>query len=121
MRVDSHCYTGYLVPQYYDSLIAKLIVHGNTRVQAIQNMRQALKAFRIEGIPSTVGFHQEVMDEPAFIDGLVTTRWVEEMFLPVRKVRQKAADQAAKAATEVGPHAGQDALKSTLLFPQELI
>lgn len=98
VRIDSHCYTGYTVPQFYDSLIAKLIVHGDTRAQAIESMRQALEAFRIEGIPSTVAFHQEVMDEPAFIDGLVTTRWVEQTFLPARKARQKAAAEAAKAA-----------------------
>jgi acetyl-CoA carboxylase biotin carboxylase subunit len=100
VRVDSHCYTGYTVPQFYDSLIAKLIVHGATRAAAIENMRQALKEFRIEGIPSTVAFHQEVMDEEAFIEGRVTTRWVEQTFLPARKARQKAAAEAAKAAAQ---------------------
>ncbi len=121
VRIDSHCYTGYLVPQYYDSLIAKLIVHGNTRAQAIQNMRQALKAFRIEGIPSTVEFQLEVMNEPAFIEGRVTTRWVEETFLPLRKIRQKAAAQAAKSSAEATPYASKDALESAILISQDLI
>jgi acetyl-CoA carboxylase biotin carboxylase subunit len=100
VRVDSHCYTGYTVPQFYDSLIAKLIVHGETRAEAIANMRRALEAFRIEGIPSTVPFHREVMEEAAFIEGRVTTRWVEQTFLPARKARQKAAADAAKAAAQ---------------------
>lgn len=104
VRLDSHCYTGYTVPQFYDSLIAKLIVHGETRAQAIANMRDALRAFHIEGIPSTVGFHREVMDEVAFIDGCVTTRWVEQTFLPTRKARQKAAAEAPKVVSQEMGH-----------------
>jgi acetyl-CoA carboxylase biotin carboxylase subunit len=89
VRVDSHCFTGYTVPPFYDSLIAKLIVHADTRDQAIESMRQALDGFLIDGIITTVGFHREVMDEPDFINGQVTTRWVEQTFLPTRKTRQK--------------------------------
>ena len=98
VRIDSHCFTGYAVPQFYDSLLAKLIVHADTRAQAMEKMRDALRAFRIEGIPSTVGFHREVMEEEAFIQGHVTTRWVEQTLLPERKARQKARAEAAKAA-----------------------
>jgi acetyl-CoA carboxylase biotin carboxylase subunit len=100
VRLDSHCFSGYQVPPFYDSLIAKLVVHGATREQAIARMRAALEAFRIEGIPSTIGFHREVMDETAFKDGKVTTRWVEQTFVPERKARQKAAAEAAKAAAQ---------------------
>lgn len=102
VRLDSHCYAGYSVPPYYDSLLAKLIVHGATRAEAIERMREALAAFRIEGIPSTVPFHQEVLQEPAFVDAGVTTRWVEQTFLPDRKARQRVAAEAAKAAARQG-------------------
>jgi acetyl-CoA carboxylase biotin carboxylase subunit len=103
VRVDSHCFTGYAVPPFYDSLIAKLIVHADTRDQAIESMRQALDGFHIHGIATTVGFHRDVMDEPDFIKGQVTTRWVEQTFLPIRKARQKdltAAQLAQQAAAE---------------------
>ncbi len=73
-------------------------MHADTRAQAMEKMRDALRAFRIEGIPSTVGFHREVMEEEAFIQGHVTTRWVEQTLLPERKARQKARAEAAKAA-----------------------
>jgi len=87
LRLDSHCFAGYAVPPFYDSLLGKLIAHGDDRGQAIERMRTALAAFRIEGIPSTLGFMREVMMEPAFVDGRVTTRWVEDTFLPQRKLR----------------------------------
>jgi acetyl-CoA carboxylase, biotin carboxylase subunit len=95
VRLDTHCFGGYTVPPHYDSLLGKLIVHGATRAEAIERMRAALDAFRIEGIPTTVPFHREVLDAPAFVEGRVTTRWVEETFLPERKARQRAAAQAA--------------------------
>ncbi|MES3000844.1 MAG: acetyl-CoA carboxylase biotin carboxylase subunit [Pseudomonadota bacterium] len=93
VRLDSHCYAGYQVPQYYDSLIGKLIVHAATRPEAIALMRAALADFRIEGIPSTLGFHAEVMREEAFVHGRMTTRWVEQTFLPQRKARLKRQAQ----------------------------
>ncbi len=99
VRVDTHCYAGYSVPPYYDSLLAKLIVHADTREQAIACMREALKGFRIDGPPSTVPFHQEVLAHEDFVQGRVTTRWVEHTFLPARKARLRAAVEAAKAAT----------------------
>lgn len=98
VRLDSHCYSGYEVPSNYDSLLGKLIVHAESRDQAIQRMRQALDAFLIEGIPSTIAFHQEVMQDEAFIEGRVTTRWVEQSFIPDRKARLRAQAEAAKAA-----------------------
>ena len=98
VRLDSHCHAGYAVPPYYDSLLGKLIVHAATRDAAVQRMREALDALRIEGVATTVAFHREVMDEEAFTSGQVTTRWVEQSFLPARKARQKAVADAARAA-----------------------
>ncbi|MDM0071250.1 acetyl-CoA carboxylase biotin carboxylase subunit [Variovorax sp. J31P207] len=103
IRVDSHCYAGYTVPPYYDSLLGKLIVHAPTREQAITRMRQALGGLRVEGPSTTAPFHDAVLAHDDFLKGKVTTRWVEETFLPQRKAAQKAAAQAAKAAQ---PEAG---------------
>ena len=97
VRVDTHCYAGYSVPPYYDSLLAKLIVHADTRGQAIARMREALEGFCIEGLPSTLPFHQEVLQHDDFVHGLVTTRWVEHNFLPERKARLRSAAEAVKA------------------------
>ncbi|MDM0037033.1 acetyl-CoA carboxylase biotin carboxylase subunit [Variovorax sp. J22P271] len=103
IRVDSHCYAGYTVPPYYDSLLGKLIVHAPTREQAVARMRQALGGLRVEGPSTTAPFHDAVLAHDDFLKGTVTTRWVEETFLPQRKAAQKAAAQAAKAAqTEAG-------------------
>ena len=98
VRLDTHCFAGYTVPPFYDSLLGKLIVHGSSRADAMARMRSALDGLRIVGIPSTAPFHREVLDEPDFIEGRVTTRWVEQTFLPERKARLKAAAEAAKAA-----------------------
>jgi acetyl-CoA carboxylase, biotin carboxylase subunit len=81
VRVDSHCYPGYFVPPYYDSLLAKVIVHGRDRVTAIKRMSAALDRFDIAGLPTTIPFHRDVMQHEDFRRGQVTTRWVEERFL----------------------------------------
>jgi acetyl-CoA carboxylase, biotin carboxylase subunit len=84
VRVDTHCENGYLVPPYYDSLLAKLIVHGKDRAHAIERMRDSLRAFHVEGVSTTIGFHLEVMTNEDFVAGRVNTRWVEERFLASR-------------------------------------
>ena len=66
VRVDTHAYAGYVVPPYYDSLIAKLIVYALTREGAIQKMAGALEEFTIEGIKTTMPFHQQVMRDERF-------------------------------------------------------
>jgi acetyl-CoA carboxylase, biotin carboxylase subunit len=81
VRVDTHCSAGYLVPPYYDSLLAKLIVHGNDRAHAMERMRDSLRTFQVEGIPTTIGFHREVLSNEEFGAGRVNTRWVEERLL----------------------------------------
>jgi acetyl-CoA carboxylase biotin carboxylase subunit len=81
VRVDTHCFAGYAVPPFYDSLLAKLIVRGKTRAEAIERMRNALDAFTVEGVPTTIPFHRRVLDHPDFRDGRVTTSWAERTFL----------------------------------------
>ena len=80
VRVDSHLYPGYSVPPTYDSLIAKLIVWGDTRDQAIARGARALREFTVEGIPTTVPFHQWVLGTDAFATGEVYTDFVERYF-----------------------------------------
>jgi acetyl-CoA carboxylase biotin carboxylase subunit len=86
LRVDTHCFEGYLVPPFYDSLLAKVIAHGSSRAEAIARMDSALARCRIEGVPTTVPFHREVMAHEDFRAARVTTRWVEETLLAREKV-----------------------------------
>lgn len=76
-RVDTHCYRGYFVPPFYDSLLAKLIVIGADRAQAVARMQLALGEFSIEGIETTLPFLQTLLQQPDYIAGTVNTRWVE--------------------------------------------
>jgi acetyl-CoA carboxylase biotin carboxylase subunit len=78
VRVDSHMYSGYHVPPYYDSLLAKLIVWGETRAEAIARARRALDEFIILGIPTTVSFHQRVIEIDAFQAGDVYTDFIDQ-------------------------------------------
>jgi acetyl-CoA carboxylase, biotin carboxylase subunit len=82
VRVDTHCYPGYLVPPFYDSLLAKVIAHAPTRGGAIETMRSALERFEVAGIPTTIPFHRQVLMHDDFAAGRVTTRWVEDKLLP---------------------------------------
>ncbi len=85
VRIDSHLYTGYSVPQYYDSLIAKLIVHADDRRQAIARMRRALGEFTVEGIKTTIPFHLRVLDNPDFQKGEYSTKFIEEKLMKEQK------------------------------------
>jgi acetyl-CoA carboxylase biotin carboxylase subunit len=80
VRFDSHIYSGYEIPPYYDSMIGKLIVHRKTREEAIIAMKQALSEFVVEGIPTTIPFHLSVMDHTQFIRGQFDTTFVESYF-----------------------------------------
>jgi acetyl-CoA carboxylase biotin carboxylase subunit len=82
VRVDTHCHPGYFISPFYDSMIAKLIVHGHNRDQAVARMSDALHQFKVEGIDTTIPFHQAVLAHPDFLNNRVTTRWVEETFIP---------------------------------------
>jgi len=79
VRVDTHIYAGYEVPAYYDSLVAKLIVHGNSRAEAIKTMRRALSEFYIAPIKTTIPFHLKLMDNPLFKKGDVSTHFVQDL------------------------------------------
>ena len=81
VRVDTHAYAGYTIPQYYDSLIAKLIVRGRTRELAIRKMVRALDEFVIEGVKTTIPFHRQLMTDPDFQTGNFTTRFLESFEL----------------------------------------
>ena len=77
VRVDSHCFGGYTVPPYYDSLVAKVIAHGATRAEAIARMRRALAEFMLEGIKSTIPFHARLLADPRFVEGAYSTAFLE--------------------------------------------
>src|SRR2546426_7722237 len=79
VRIDSHAYTGYVVPPYYDSLIAKIITIGATRNSAIDRMRRALDEYYVTGIKTTVPFHAAIMRRGEFRDGKYDTGFVERM------------------------------------------
>jgi acetyl-CoA carboxylase, biotin carboxylase subunit len=81
VRIDSHVYTDYEIPAYYDSLIGKLIVWGCDRPTAIKRMKRALREFAITGVTTTIGFHQKILDNPAFLKGEVYTNFVEQMMM----------------------------------------
>ena len=87
VRIDTHCYAGYSVPPYYDSLLGKLIVHGVDRDAAIRSMRESLDSFVVTGVPTTIAFHRDVLAHDDFRTGKVNTRWVEEKFLPARQAQ----------------------------------
>ena len=78
VRVDSALYAGYVVPPYYDSMIAKLIVHAPTRPEALARMRRALGEFAIQGIKTTLPLHRRIMDAPEFVAGDYTIHWLEQ-------------------------------------------
>ena len=77
VRIDSALYAGYFVPPYYDSMVAKLIVHAPTRTDAINRMRRALDEFAVEGIKTTIPLHRRIVDAPEFQAGEYTIHWLE--------------------------------------------
>jgi acetyl-CoA carboxylase, biotin carboxylase subunit len=78
VRMDSHVYTDYEIPAYYDSLIGKLIVWGENRDLAIRRMRRALRECAITGVPTTIEFHQRILETPAFLNGEIYTNFIAE-------------------------------------------
>lgn len=79
-RVDTHIYASYKIPPFYDSLIAKLIVHGSNREEAINRLRRALDEFVVEGIKTTIPFHQYVINTPEFQRGQFDTHFIENIY-----------------------------------------
>jgi acetyl-CoA carboxylase biotin carboxylase subunit len=78
VRVDSHVYSGYTIPPYYDSLIGKLIAHGDNRKMALERMYRALSEYLIRGIETTIPLHKAILSDPVFIAGKATTGYLEE-------------------------------------------
>jgi len=96
IRVDTHAYAKYVIPPFYDSLIAKLIAHGKTRDQALRKLRRALDEFIIEGVATTIDFHKQVLDHEVFISGEFDTSFVER-YLPDLIDPEKAKKPAVEA------------------------
>ncbi len=78
VRMDTHVYSGYVIPPNYDSMIAKLITTAQTREEAINKMKRALDEFVIEGIKTTIPFHRQLMDHPDYLAGNYTTKFMED-------------------------------------------
>jgi len=78
IRLDTHVYSGYVIPPHYDSMIAKLITTAQTREEAINKMKRALDEFVIEGIKTTIPFHQKLMEHPDYVAGNYTTKFMED-------------------------------------------
>ncbi len=93
VRIDSHLYPGYTVPPHYDSLLAKLIVWGKTREEAIIRARRALDEYVIEGLPTTIPFLRRLLDHPCFVRGEAYTRFIQEeaVALGIEKASAKSA------------------------------
>ena len=78
IRVDSHAYNGYFVPPHYDSLVGKILAHGDTREQAIARLNIALSETVIEGIKTNIPLHQELLQDAAFLRGGFSIHYIEE-------------------------------------------
>ena len=78
VRVDSEIYSGYKIPSFYDSMIAKLIVSGRTRTGALMRLHRALEEFVIDGVKTTIPLHQKIIAQPEYIDGLYDIHWLED-------------------------------------------
>jgi acetyl-CoA carboxylase biotin carboxylase subunit len=79
VRVDTHAYVGYIIPPFYDSLLAKLIVHGRDRQEAVARMQRALDETLIQGVQTTIPFHQKTLLHPDFLAGRTSTRFLDRL------------------------------------------
>ncbi len=87
IRVDTHGFEGYVVPPYYDSLLAKLIIHGRDRSQTIERAGAALDAFTVAGVETNIQMHRRILGHRDFVADTVDTRWLERVFLPEFELR----------------------------------
>jgi acetyl/propionyl-CoA carboxylase alpha subunit len=107
VRVDTGVYSGYEISPYYDSLISKLVVSGETRGEAIMRMRRALEEYKITGIRTNIPFHQRMVESTRFLAGQYDTRFVEERF------SMEAAEEAREDLSEIA------AILATLVAHQQ--
>jgi len=98
VRVDTHAYQEYVIPPFYDSMVAKLIVRGNTRDRAIARGRRALDFFVVEGIQTSIPLHKRILRDSKFRSGELSTRFMEEFF--ERAAREEAEAAEAEAAED---------------------
>jgi acetyl-CoA carboxylase biotin carboxylase subunit len=82
IRLDTHMSEGASIPPFYDSMVAKLIVTGTDRSDAIARLEASLGAFEVEGVPTTIGLHQAIVAHPDFRENRIHTRWLEQVLLP---------------------------------------
>ncbi len=112
VRVDRAVYTGYRIPPFYDSMIAKLIVKARTREDAVIKMRHCLEEFVIEGIPTTIPFHKEIFRHPDFVAGKYDINFLETKFrsrvAPAESTEEEAAEGEAVAAADTGSEEGAE-------------
>ncbi|MGD9527375.1 MAG: acetyl/propionyl/methylcrotonyl-CoA carboxylase subunit alpha [Pseudonocardia sp.] len=99
VRVDSHCYPGYRVPPHYDSLLAKLVCRGDTRDAALDLAARALDAFDVDGVETTLPLHRALVRHPDVRGRRITTRWVEESFVPAWTDERARTERAGRVAT----------------------
>jgi len=115
VRVDSHIYSGYRIPEFYDSMIAKLIVHGETRDDCMNKMRRALGEFRLDGVETSIPYAQALMEDEKFRAGDYTTRYVEDnedLLARAEKARGAATEaESVVAALRVGLSQGSPGTK----------
>ena len=88
IRVDSHVFAGYVIPPFYDSMIGKLIVTARTREEVIAKMIRALEEFIIEGVETTIPFHQKLMEDEVFRSGDYSTKYLEESEFLEKKMKR---------------------------------
>jgi acetyl-CoA carboxylase biotin carboxylase subunit len=77
VRLDSHCFEGYVVPPFYDSLLGKLVVHGRDRAEALARTKAALRSFAVEGVATTIPFHLWLLEQDDVVTGRFSTRWLK--------------------------------------------
>ena len=89
IRLDTHVYSGYVIPPNYDSMIAKLITTAQTREEAINKMKRALDEFVVEGIKTTIPFHRQLMDHPDYLAGNYTTKFMEDFVMDEKYIAEE--------------------------------
>jgi len=99
IREDTHCYSGYHISPYYDSLLSKVISWGEDRTTAIERMKDVLEKFKVKGVKTTVPFLRFVLDRPEYLYGTVNTQWLEEIIPVYRRMIKSASRRKVKVPT----------------------
>jgi len=108
IRVDKAVYAGYIMPPYYDSMLAKLIVKARTRPEAIERMKHALGEFVVQGIPTTIPFHQKICEHPDFVAGKYDTSFLEK-YSNLQEVPDSSAKVSVTLVRPLGEADGGEA------------